>query len=69
MSDWKGCGKYKALSSTTRTGFKKLTHHIQLEEVFLLVEPEQVVVDLVRVIQEAQLQNLIKALEMFVEAV
>jgi hypothetical protein len=40
-----------------------------LEEVFLLVEPEQVVVDLVRVIQEAQLQNLIAALEMFVEAV
>ncbi len=33
------------------------------------MEPEQVVVDLVLVIQEAQLQNLIKALEMFVEAV
>jgi len=28
LSDWKGCGKYKALSSTTRTGFKKLTHQV-----------------------------------------
>lgn len=28
FSDWNGCGNYKAYSSTTRTGFKKLTHQV-----------------------------------------
>lgn len=28
FSDWSGCGNYKAYSSTTRTGFKKLTHSV-----------------------------------------
>ncbi|WP_152548195.1 hypothetical protein [Exiguobacterium acetylicum] len=28
FSDFSGCGNYKAYSSTTRTGFKSLKHHV-----------------------------------------